>query len=222
MCRRLVVLLFAFVAISTAGVTTDDSWAFDADSVFTPWQSSVSFQGSLAHFGIHLGQTGWVNAWNVSGRFSLLPFGVTRFNRLPFFDRFSFSDYFDGALEVGVGPEFERFVPMRQNFAGLSIGITYFLLHFEYGRFVPWIDASIAPGYTDLNIGKVSNETLLTGPFMNLIEAGIGGSYFVSDRIAIYAGLNAQHISNAGLNGTDRNFALNTPLGVVMGVSWYP
>jgi hypothetical protein len=71
---------------------------------------------------------------------------------------------------------FERFVLERQNFAGLGVGFRYYLLHFEYGRFVPWLDASIAPGYTDLNIGRVSNETKLTGPFMNLIEAGVGGA----------------------------------------------
>lgn len=214
MRKRLIVLAIAFIAISaTIARSGDDAWAFDADSVFTPWKKSASIEASFAHFGIHLGESGWVQAWNVGARFSLLPLGVTRFNH--------FSGYCDGALELGVEPVFERFVPERQNFAGLGLGFRYYLVHFEYGRFVPWIDASIAPGYTDLNIGRVSNETRLTGPFMNLIEAGVGGSYFVSDNTAVYVGLRAQHISNAGLNGGNRNFALNTPFGMVIGVSFY-
>ena len=146
-------------------------------------------------------------------RFSLMPFAVTRFNKC--------HGYCDGALELGIEPVFERFVPERQKFAGLGIGFRYYLVHLEYGRVVPWIDASIAAGYTDLNIGRVSNQTKLTGPFMNLIRAGIGGSYCVTDNAALYVGLRAQHISKAGLNGSNRNYALNTPFGMVIGGSWY-
>jgi hypothetical protein len=52
---------------------------------------------------------------------------------------------------------------------------------------------------------------------MNLIQAGVGISYFVTERSAVYAGLNAQHISNARLNASQDNFALNTPIGAVLG-----
>jgi hypothetical protein len=86
---------------------------------------------------------------------------------------------------------------------------------------VPWINASIAPGGTDLRIGSRVSETRPCGPFMNLIQAGVGISYFVTERSAVYAGLNAQHISNARLNASQDNFALNTPIGVVLGMSWY-
>jgi len=72
-----------------------------------------------------------------------------------------------------------------------------------------------------LRIGRVSNETRLNGPFMNLIQAGFGESYFLTDQTALYLGLQAQHISNAGLNGTNRNFALNTVESLVVGVACY-
>ena len=39
-------------------------------------------------------------------------------------------------------------------------------------RFVPWMNASIAPGGTDLRMGSSVSETRLSGPFMNLIQAG--------------------------------------------------
>jgi hypothetical protein len=56
---------------------------------------------------------------------------------------------------------------------------------------------------------------------MNLIQAGVGGSYFVNNHIAIYLGLQAQHLSNAGLNGSNQNYALNTVESVGFGVSWH-
>jgi Lipid A 3-O-deacylase (PagL) len=89
------------------------------------------------------------------------------------------------------------------------------------GPLDPWINASIAPGGTDLRIGRVSNETRLNGPFMNLIQAGIGELYFVNNHIAIYLGLQAEHISNAGLNGSNQNYALKTIESLVFGVSWH-
>jgi hypothetical protein len=56
------------------------------------------------------------------------------------------------------------------------------------GRWLPWIDASIAPGGTDLRIGRVSNDTRLTGPFMNLIQAGVGVSYFTTQHTRCISG----------------------------------
>jgi len=54
---------------------------------------------------------------------------------------------------------------------------------------------------------------------MNQIKGGIGVSYFVNENAAGYAGLQAQHISNAGLNGPNRKSALNTPVSFVIGGS---
>jgi hypothetical protein len=56
---------------------------------------------------------------------------------------------------------------------------------------------------------------------MNLIQAGVGVSYFVDNRLAIYFGLQARHISNAGLNGRNQNYALNTAESFVLGGAWY-
>jgi hypothetical protein len=49
-----------------------------------------------------------------------------------------------------------------------------------------------------------------------LIQAGIGEWYFVNDHIR----LRAQHFSDAALDGSNRNFALNTPRKRGWGLSW--
>jgi Lipid A 3-O-deacylase (PagL) len=206
--RVLFVTAFAIVA------TGHDVLAFDVDQALAKSTKVVSVEGALAHFGSRLNNgAGYIQAWNLSARFSLIPFGVTRFRPL--------GGMLDGAVEIGIGPTFERFNTVHQNFAGLGLEVRYYLVRLHHGRFVPWIKASIAPGGTDLRIGTSVSETRLTGPFMNLIQAGVGVSYFVTQRSAVYAGLNAQHISNAGLNASQSNFALNTPVGVVLGMSWY-
>lgn len=184
--------------------------AFEAETVFAPWTKAISFETAFAHFGPRLNDSGYVQAWNLSGRFSLLPFGITRFKHL--------SGVLDGAVDISVGPTFERFNNQRQNFGGLAFGFRYYLLHFHYGRMVPWIGVSVAPGGSDLRIGTKEAENRLTGPFMALIQAGAGASYFFSDRTSLYVGLQAQHLSNASLNGSLRNFDLNTPLGIVIGI----
>jgi Lipid A 3-O-deacylase (PagL) len=191
-----------------------DGSRLDPDAVFGPWTKVVSLEATFTHFGSRLNDgNAVVQAWNLSGRFSLLPFGVTRFNFL--------GGLFDGAPEVGLEPTFERFNTEHQNFAGVGLRLQYYFLHFRWGPLIPWIDASIAPGGTDLHIGRVSDETRLYGPFMNLIQAGFGESYFANEHAAIYFGLQAQHISNAGLDGSNRNYALNTVESAVVGVSWY-
>jgi hypothetical protein len=53
---------------------------------------------------------------------------------------------------------------------------------------------------------------------MNRIKGGIGVSWFFSENAAGYVGLQAQHISNAGRNGPNRNYSLNTPVSFVIGV----
>jgi hypothetical protein len=185
-CRVLLAMALAIVAASH-GV-----FAFDLDQVLTKDTKVVSVEGALAHFGSRLNNgLGYVQAWNLGARVSLLPFGVTRWQLL--------GGMADGAVEIGLEPTFQRLNTVHQNFAGLGLDVRYYLVHFCRGRFVPWINASIAPGGTDLRMGSSVSETRLSGPFMNLIQAGVGISYFVTERSAVYAGLNAQHISNAGL-----------------------
>jgi hypothetical protein len=93
------------------------------------------------------------------------PFGVTRSQLL--------GGMADGAVEIGLEPTFQRFNTVHQNFAGLGLDVRYYLVHFRRGRFVPWINASIAPGGTDLRMGSSVSEIRLSGPFMNLIQAGV-------------------------------------------------
>lgn len=188
--------------------------ASDLDRTFSKHTLVISGEATLAHFGPRLNNpSAVVQAWNLSARISLLPFGVWRFNH--------FDGAADGSLEVGLEPTFQRFQAERQNFAGLGLALRYYLLHFQYGPLVPWLDASIGPGGTDLRIGHFSNDTRLHGPFMNLIQGGVGASYFVTDRSAVYFGFRAQHISNGGFDGPNSNFALNTVKGFVAGISWF-
>jgi hypothetical protein len=56
---------------------------------------------------------------------------------------------------------------------------------------------------------------------MNRIKGGIGVSCFVTENAAVYVGLQAQHFSNAGLNGPNQNYALNTPVSFTAGISWF-
>ena len=186
--------------------------AADSDQPFVKHALVLSAGATFAHFGPRLGDRE-LQAWNLSARAAILPFGVTRFADL--------RGFADGALEVGLEPTFERFTSENQNFAGLGLAARYYLLHFRYGRWVPWIEAGIVPGGTDLRIGRVSNETRLTGPFMARIEGAVGVSYFVTEHAAVYAGLQGQHLSNAGLNGANRNYSLNTAESVVMGLSYF-
>jgi hypothetical protein len=186
--------------------------AFDAEAACAKDAIVISADSSLAHFGGRLGAT-FVQAWNLQARISLLPFGALHYHH--------FGGVLDGCPEVGIQPVYEQFSSIDRNFGGLGLALRYHLFHFRYGRLVPWISASIAPGYTDLNIGRVSNETRLKGPFMNLIEGGVGEEYFVTEHTSLYLGLQAQHISNAGLDGSNQNYALNTPWGVVFGLSFF-
>jgi hypothetical protein len=72
-CRVLLATAFAIVAASH-GV-----FAFDLDQVLTKDTKVVSVEGALAHFGSRLNnRMGYVQAWNLGARISLLPFGVTR------------------------------------------------------------------------------------------------------------------------------------------------
>jgi hypothetical protein len=207
-----------------ATILPGQMWSFAADPglVLTTSRWVISGEGTVAHFGARLNDRA-IQAWNVSVRLSLLPFGISRSHIL--------NGVFDGALEVGLEPTFERFAVRHQsntgskagfaNYEGIGLVCRYYLVHFRWGPLMPWIEAGIAPGGTDLKIGRESNETRLTGPFMNRIKGGIGVSYFVNENGAAYVGLQAQHISNAGLNGPNRNYSLNTPVSFAVGASWF-
>jgi Lipid A 3-O-deacylase (PagL) len=195
-----------------------DAAAFDADSVFAPMSKAVSVEGGLTHFSTGRLDSGYINAWNVGARVALLPFGVIHNRRL-------LHGKLDGALEVGLQPAFDRFNTVHQDWAGVLLELKYYLVRFSYGPFVPWIAGAIGPGYSDLNIGHVADDNKLKGPFMAVILGEVGVSYFIDEDKSLYAGLEAQHVSNAGLNGDEdgkaTNLSINTPSGMVVGFSWF-
>ena len=123
-CRVLLATGFAIVAASH-GV-----FAFDVDQVLTKGTKVVSVEGALTHFGSRLNNgLGYVQAWNLGARFSVLPFGVTRSQLL--------GGMADGAVEIGLEPTFQRFNTVHQNFAGLGLDLRYYLVHFRRGDSYP-------------------------------------------------------------------------------------
>jgi hypothetical protein len=217
--RKLILAGFLLLTIASSAA------AFDGSQTFAPHTYAVSFEGALVRYQSGRLAGAYLNAWNVGARISWLPFGVSH-------SRFMHG-YLDGALELGLEPTFQRFNSVHQNFAGLLVKGRYHLLGLKYGRLVPWVSAGIGPGYSDLNIGRVANDTKLEGPFMALIMGEGGLEYFASEQSAIYVGIQGQHVSNAGLNGqatanffgnrinSSTNVSLNTPWGLVMGFTWF-
>jgi hypothetical protein len=192
--------------------------AQELDETFAPMTKGISVEGALARYKSDRLSGAYINAWNVGLKLSLLPFGVIHNHKV-------LDGWLDGALELGVEPTFQRFNSVHQNFAGLVFNIKYYFVRLHYGPLVPWIGGAIGPGYSDLDIGKVSNDSKLTGPFMALIMGEVGGAWIIDSHKVLYLGLQAQHVSNGGFNGSidsgTRNLSLNTPWGVVAGFSWY-
>ncbi len=191
--------------------------AFEADNAFQPMTPVVSGEGFLIRYQSGRLAGAYINAWNVGARISLIPFGVSH-------NRF-LHGAMNGALELGLEPTFQRFNSVHQNFAGVLAEAKYHLLGLSWGHFVPWVGAAIGPGYSDLNIGHVLDDTKLEGPFMALIMGEGGLEYFIDGHKAIYVGIVGQHVSNSALNGKDHgsstNVSINTPWAMVAGFSWF-
>ncbi len=90
------------VALLTVALPVQVAFALEPEAVFTKWGGEISAEGTIAHFGARLGEQSIQN-WNLTGRFSLLPFGTLHFHLL--------GGALDGAPEVGLGPTFARFGP---------------------------------------------------------------------------------------------------------------
>lgn len=177
-----------------------NEFPFEANTI------SVSAEGGLEHFGGRL-ESGYVQAWDLAARVSWEPFA-------PFHPAF-LDHAFDGAFTIGLEPIFQRFNTRGRNFGGLGLQGQYYFLRWRIGPLVPWFDVMAAPGGTDLHLSHPNLE----GPFMFVIHYGVGLSYFMDPRHTFYFGLQAQHVSNALTYGKD--YSLNTPAGVVFGVSWF-
>ncbi|HLH75723.1 MAG TPA: hypothetical protein VKV28_02850 [Candidatus Binataceae bacterium] len=209
------IMMPALVMVLAAGAPV---WAFDTtplnwDEVFAPWTKAISVEGALAHYGSRLPGDG-IQAWNLAGRISLFPFGN--------FDlrRHKYLKYLGGAFELGAEPMFAHFRNKGQNFAGLGVAGHYYFTGMSFYRIVPWIGGAAIPGGSDLDLGTETGGTRLTGPFLATIQGEAGASYFVTPRQLVYLGLQAEHFSNAMLNGTYHNYSLNTPWGGVLGYTF--
>jgi hypothetical protein len=211
---RLIQLLLAALLLLSA---PSEAAAYEAGSAFQPMTPVLSAEGMLIRYQSGRLAGAYINVWNVGARISLIPFGVSRSRFL--------HGALDGALELGLEPTFQRFNSVHQNFAGLLAQARYHLLGLSWGPLVPWVAAAIGPGYSDLNVGHVLDDTKLEGPFLALIMGEGGLEYFIDGHKAIYVGIVGQHVSNGGFNGhvqgSSTNISLNTPWGMVAGLSWF-
>jgi Lipid A 3-O-deacylase (PagL) len=169
--------------------------AFDADRVFTKGGYVLSLEGGYGEqFDAWNTAITGLDAFNAGIRFGILPWGSTGSGPLK------------GALEIGIEPFYQRFIdPVDAFFAGLGVVARYHILPF--GRLVPYLELSAAPGTTDLHVREQDTD------FVFLLFGGVGVSYFITDRTAFYAGYRFQHISNAYIDSPNRG--INSHTGVV-------
>jgi hypothetical protein len=119
--------------------------AADPNVILNTNRWEISAEGTVAYFGGRLNERA-IQAWNISARFSLLPFGVRHLHFL--------QGAVDGAFEVGLEPTFERLAVLHlpsnsaghANYEGVGLVLKYYLLHFSYAPVAPYIEAAIAPG----------------------------------------------------------------------------
>jgi opacity protein-like surface antigen len=115
-----------------------------------------------------------------------------------------------GAVEVGVEPFYQYYLDQDAFFAGLGLTGRYHFL--AVGRFVPYAELGAFAGGTDLKIHEIRSD------FTFLLWGGVGASFFVTDRAAVYGGYRFQHVSNGNTDHPNRGFEAHT--GVV-GMSFF-
>ena len=198
--RRRTVLLASLALAALLGATGPAA-AWDPEGTFTRNAFVISAEGG---YGEQFNLESFKDATdltlaNAGIRFGWLPFGAA--GPGPLF----------GALELGLEPFYQRYLePKTAFFAGLAaVGRYHFL---SLGRFVPYLEIAGAAGGTDLKIREIDSE------FTFLLFGGVGASFFVTDRAAIYAGYRYVHVSNGNTDRPNRGFEAHT--GVV-GVSYY-
>ena len=182
------------VALAVLG-TVHGGEAFDADDVFTAGGRVLSIEGGYGEqFDLWNTTITGFDFFNAGIRVGFLPWGTVGSGPLK------------GAFEIGLEPFYQRFVhPEHAYFAGLgAVGRYHFL---PLGRLVPYVELAAAPGATDLRTREQHTD------FVFLLFGGVGASYFVTERTALYAGYRLQHISNAGTDSP--NQGINSHTGVV-------
>jgi hypothetical protein len=116
-----------------------------------------------------------------------------------------------GAFEIGLEPLYQQYTsPEFVYFAGLGLALRYHFL--RLGRLVPYAEVAAFAGGTNLKITEIRSR------FTFLLWGGLGASYFVTDRTAIYAGYRYEHISNGNTARPNRGLESNAG---VLGVSFF-
>jgi len=196
--RRLAATIGALVLLAV----TPAARAYDSDQTFLQGSLVVSPEVAYGHqFDLEHkpGYTG-VDYVNAGVRLGWLPLAPLA-ERTPV----------HGAVEVGVEPLYQQYTkPELVYFAGLGLTARYHFL--GLGRFVPYAELAAFAGYTNLKVTEIRSE------FTFLLWAGLGVSYFVTDRTAVYGGYRYEHVSNGGTSTPNRGLESNA--GVV-GVSFF-
>ena len=118
---------------------------------------------------------------------------------------------FYGSFEIGLEPLYQQYLePELVYFAGLGLTGRYHFL--SLGRFVPFIEVAGFAGGTNLEITEIRSD------FTFLLWAGVGASYFITDRTAVYTGYRWQHVSNGNTSNPNRGFESHTG---VLGMSFF-
>jgi lipid A 3-O-deacylase len=116
-----------------------------------------------------------------------------------------------GAFEIGLEPLYQQYISPKQNyFAGL--GMTYRYHFLALGRLVPYAEIAAFAGGTNLKITEIRSD------FSFMLYGGVGASYFVTDRTALYTGYRYEHISNGHTSTPNRGLENNVG---VLGVSFF-
>ena len=198
--RRLSVVAALGIAVAVCG-TAATALAFDAEKTFQRGTVVFSLQGG----------GGEQNNVEGHGRLSHISF-VTftpRVSILPF-DPVG-NGWLRGSLETGLEGWFQHYLePHDATAQGLKAAARYHFL--SGGRLVPYVEVTAG-------LGGSSLKTLELRSTLNFVlEAGVGLSYFVTDKVALNAGYRFQHMSNGNVERPNRGF--NSDTGA-LGVSYF-
>ena len=116
-----------------------------------------------------------------------------------------------GSLEIAVGPLYQQYISPKQNyFAGVGPAVRYHFL--SLGRFVPYLELAGFVGGTNLKVTEIRSD------FAIVVWGGVGASYFLTDRTAVYTGYRYEHVSNGNTSRPNRGFESNVG---VLGMSFF-
>lgn len=116
-----------------------------------------------------------------------------------------------GAFEVGPQVRYQQYYePKGAFYAGAGLALRYHFL--SLGRFVPYVEAAATAGGTNLNVFEIDST------FTFVVWGGLGASFFVTDRTAIYGGYRYEHISNGHTSEPNRGLEINSG---IFGVSYF-